>query len=178
MFRINTEEGKTETEGARKNCKQVPKINQLCSSKQVERCDNNTAKYWRTATQRICSHASNTFTNLYPNNYTIVSTDELLSLTWHHCRFYLAVDRELNFCTVAIYNIHSSAVKQDDLLSIVDPTLEEIQVDCSSFAENTNGKHQFLNVRIPIPLKLLINQQQIPDSSIVSPSLSIQTFLN
>lgn len=97
---------------------------------------------------------------------------------------FLVVDREGSFCALSIYNVHSTAIKENDLLSIPEPVYETIQLDLPNlFKANENEQaarniKRYSTVRVTVPLQLLLNKQRIPDSCLVSPSLAIQTFSN
>ncbi|MNE62391.1 hypothetical protein D3C80_1576660 [compost metagenome] len=115
------------------------------------------------------------------------------SYHFHMRSVYLVVDKNAQFCTLSIYNMHGTTIRDNDLISIPDPRMESITFDSSVLKSNKNkttidssdnGSNnsdsntlcQYHTIRVYVPLKLYVNQQRIADSSIVSPSLSIQTF--
>jgi len=84
---------------------------------------------------------------------------------------FIGTDRNANFFLFSIYNVHASAIKDGDLVTVQDPELSLVQLP-----EEILGKpFDHVNVIAREPAKVILNSRSISDDKIVTADLSMDT---
>ncbi|KAL0484760.1 tetratricopeptide-repeat protein [Acrasis kona] len=85
---------------------------------------------------------------------------------------FVCIDKNGDECVVSVYNVQYKAIRGGDILSIPSPSFNNTTL------QESGVTRQFQHIRIPnAQITLFVNQQPLQKDQLVTPSMSVQTFM-